>query len=97
MYAALHRADAWAGLPAGTAKQFHHLLSAFQEARPYLGLPAYADTLLTFLVKQTRAVDWEEGNRPIAWPSNRHLAEILEVTDLPHGEAARCQPTGGTG
>jgi len=80
MYAALHRADAWAGLPAGTAKQFH-LLSAFQEARPYLGLPAYADTLLTFLVKQTRAVDWEEGNRPIVWPSNRHLAEILEVTE----------------
>jgi len=72
-------ADSFTGLPRGTAKPFQ-LLSAFEEAAPYLCLPPHAFKLICFLVKQTRPQDWEEGSRPIAWPSARLQAEKLELS-----------------
>jgi replication initiation protein RepC len=69
-------ADEFKGLPAGTAKPLR-LLAAFQEAEPYLGLPAHAFKLVSWLVKQTMPCDWEEGSRPIAWPSARRQQEFL--------------------
>ena len=72
-------ADAFTGLPRGTAKPFE-FLAAFQEAEPYLGLPPHAFKLVSWLVKQTRPQDWEEGSRPIAWPSARHEAEYLGLS-----------------
>lgn len=76
MLAARDRADAFAGAPRGSAKPLTYL-AAFQEAEPYLGLPAHAFKLVSWLVKQTMAGDWEEGSRPIAWPSARRQGEFL--------------------
>jgi replication initiation protein RepC len=72
-------ADSFVGLPRGTAKPLHYL-SAFQEAAPYLGLPDHGFIWITSLVKMTRSVDWEEGSRPIAWPSMRLQVETLGVS-----------------
>ena len=79
MLAARDRADGFTGLPRGTAKPLH-FLGAFQEAEPYLGLPSHAFKLVSWLVKQTQPQDWEEGSRPIAWPSARRQAEFLGLS-----------------
>jgi replication initiation protein RepC len=75
----LDQADTFKGLPRGTAKPLC-FLAAFQEAEPYLGLPVHAYKLVAWLVKQTQPQDWEEGSRPIAWPSARHQAEFLGLS-----------------
>jgi replication initiation protein RepC len=75
----LDQADAFTGLPRGTAKPLR-FLAAFQEAEPYLGLPVHAYKLVAWLVKQAQPQDWEEGSRPIAWPSARHQAEFLGLS-----------------
>jgi replication initiation protein RepC len=72
-------ADQFTGLPPGTAKPFT-FLAAFQEAEPYLGLPTHAFKLISWLVKQTQPQDWEEGSRPIAWPSARAQQEFLGLS-----------------
>lgn len=79
MLAARDRADGFSGLPRGSAKPLR-ILAAFQEAEPYLGLPAHAFKLVSWLVKQTQPQDWEEGSRPIAWPSARRQAEFLGLS-----------------
>ena len=79
MLTARDRADSFAGLPAGSAKPLR-LLAAFQEAEPYLGLPAHAFKLVSWLVKQTMPCDWEEGSRPIAWPSALRQQEFLGLS-----------------
>jgi replication initiation protein RepC len=79
MLAARDRADGFKGLPAGSAKPFQ-LLAAFQEAEPYLGLPAQAGKWIAKLVKLTRPVDWEEGSRPMAWPTARQQEEFLGLS-----------------
>jgi replication initiation protein RepC len=79
MLAARDHADQFKGLPPGTAKPLR-FLAAFQEAEPYLGLPAHSFKLICWLVKQTQARDWEEGSRPIAWPSARRQAEFLALS-----------------
>jgi len=70
MLAVRDQADQFQGVPRGAAKRFKYL-AAFQEAEPYLGLPPQAYKLIAWLVKQTQDQDWEEGSRPIAWPSAR--------------------------
>jgi len=80
MYATKHQADAWAGPPGGAAKRFSYL-NAFGEAAPLLGLPAQAYALVAKLVRLTNQGDWEPGNRPVAWPSNRTLAEELGMSE----------------
>jgi replication initiation protein RepC len=79
MRARLDQADRFTGLPHGTAKPFT-FLAAFQEAEPYLGLPRDAYKLVSWLVQMTRPQDWEEGSRPIAWPSARREAEFLGLS-----------------
>jgi replication initiation protein RepC len=73
------RADGFTGEPTGTAKPLR-FLAAFEEAEPYLGLPAHAAKLVRWLVRQTRPCDWEEGSRPIAWPSARRQQELLGLS-----------------
>ena len=73
------RADRFAGLPPGRARP-DQLLSAFQEAEPYLHLPIHAYKLVTWLVKQTRPSDWQVGSRPIVWPTRRRLCELLGIS-----------------
>jgi replication initiation protein RepC len=79
MLVARDQADGFRGLPRGTAKPLR-FLAAFQEAEPYLGLPIHAFKLVSWLVKQTQGQDWEEGSRPIAWPSARRQAEFLGLS-----------------
>ena len=73
------QADQFKGVPRGSGKPFRYL-AAFQEAEPYLGLPPQAYKLLAWLVKQTMAHDWEEGSRPICWPSAARQAEFLRLS-----------------
>lgn len=75
----LDQADGFVGMPIGTAKPLTYL-AAFQEAEPYLGLPAHAFKLVSWLVRQTRPQDWERGSRPIAWPSARRQQEFLGLS-----------------
>ena len=70
------RADTFTGLPRGTAKPLR-ILSAFQEAEPYLGLPSQAFKLVSWLMNMTQPQDWEEGSRPMAWPSAKRQQEFL--------------------
>jgi replication initiation protein RepC len=79
MRAEIDKADAFAGLPPSTAKPLQ-ILATFEQALPYLGLPALALRLVSFLVRCTEPQDWEEGSRPIAWPSNIRLQELLCVS-----------------
>jgi replication initiation protein RepC len=76
MRARLDEADRFTGLPRGTAKPFT-FLAAFEQAEPYLGLPAQASKLVAWLVRQTEPQDWEEGSRPIAAPTAERQAEFL--------------------
>jgi replication initiation protein RepC len=73
------RADQFKGLPRGTTKPCTFLF-AFQEAEPYLGLPAHSYKLVSYLVGLTQPQDWEEGSRPIAWPSLERQAEFLGLS-----------------
>jgi replication initiation protein RepC len=73
------QADQFKGVPRGSGKPFRYL-AAFQEAEPYLGLPPQAYKLLAWLIKQTQAHDWEEGSRPICWPSAERQAEFLALS-----------------
>lgn len=79
MLAARERADEFVGAAAGSARPFSYL-AAFQEAEPYLGLPPQAYKLIAWLVKQTMPHDWEEGSRPICWPSAARQAEFLGLS-----------------
>jgi replication initiation protein RepC len=79
MRARLDQADSFQGFPCGTAKPFE-LLAAFEQAEPYLGLPPHAYKLIGWLVRQTQPQDWEDGSRPIAWPSARRQAEFLGLS-----------------
>ena len=79
MRAWLDRADSFKGLPRGTAKPLTFLY-AFKDAEPYLGLPAHTYKLVDWLVRWTKPQDWEEGNRPIAWPDARRRAEFLGIS-----------------
>ena len=79
MFAVRDQADVFAGVPKGLGKPFRYL-AGFQEAEPYLGLPPQAYKLLAWLVKQTMAHDWEEGSRPICWPSAARQAEFLGLS-----------------
>lgn len=80
MLAVRDQADQFQGVPRGSAKRFKYL-AAFQEAEPYLGLPPQAYKLIAWLVKQTQDQDWEQGSRPIAWPSARRQEEFLALSE----------------
>ncbi len=75
----LDQADRFTGFPRGSVKR-HRILAAFQEAEPYLGLPPHAYKLLDWLVGLTQDQDWEEGSRPITWPSARRQQEFLGLS-----------------
>ena len=54
-------------------------LSALKRAAPALGIPRQVVTLMDYLVGRTRDADWAEGGRPMAWPSNVTLQDVLDV------------------
>lgn len=67
------RPTTWQPVKRGTA------LSALKRAAPALGIPRQVVTLMDYLVGRTRDVDWLEGGRPMAWPSNVTLQDVLDV------------------
>ena len=79
MLAARDQADRFEGVAPGSAKPLRYL-AAFQEAEPYLGLPPQAFKLIAWMVKQTQNIDWEQGSRPICWPSAARQAEFLGLS-----------------
>jgi len=79
MLAIRDRADTFQGQAEGTAHPYH-FLAAFQEAEPYLRLPKQAYRLMAYLFSLTRSCDWEEGSRPIVWPSARAQQEHLGLS-----------------
>jgi replication initiation protein RepC len=61
-------AERFDGLPDGV--EYHgELLAAFKAAAPYLGLSVRLVHALDWLFRFTRPQDWEDGVRPIVWPS----------------------------
>ena len=54
-------------------------LSALKRAAPALGIPRQVVTMMDYLVGRTRDVDWVQGGRPMAWPSNVTLQDVLDV------------------
>lgn len=69
-------ADAFDGLPQGVAHP-QHLIDTLRKARPALRLSDSELALLTDLFAATQPKDWEQGRRPMAWPSNHSLAARL--------------------
>jgi replication initiation protein RepC len=61
-------AESFAGLPEGVSKP-GQVLAAFKAAAPRLGLPVRVVHAVDWLFRFTRPQDWEEGARPIVWPS----------------------------
>jgi replication initiation protein RepC len=54
-------------------------LSALKRAAPALGIPRQVIALVDYLVGRTREIDWAEGGRPLAWPSNTTLQDVLGI------------------
>ena len=68
LLAADRTAEDFDGLPEGV--EFHsQLLAALKAAAPRLGLAPRLVHAVDWLFKFTRPQDWEEGSRPIVWPS----------------------------
>ena len=65
-----HMAEGFTGLPDGV-KTAARVLAAFKAAAPFLGYGPRLVHVIDWLFKFTQPQDWEEGSRPIVWPSAR--------------------------
>ena len=79
MRAKLDEADRFTGLPRGTAKPFA-LLAAFQQAEPYLGLPAHAYKLRVMAGQPDKA----------AGLGGRQPADRMAIGAAPAGVSSAC-------
>jgi replication initiation protein RepC len=57
------------------------LLAAFKAAAPRLGLSVRLVHALDWLFRFTRPQDWEEGGRPVVWPSSSMQQEALGLSE----------------
>ena len=72
-------AERFDGLPKGV--EYHgELLAAFKAAAPRLGLSVRLVHALDWLFRFTRPQDWEEGGRPVVWPSASMQQEALGLS-----------------
>lgn len=55
------------------------ILAALKRAAAGLGIPRPVVELVDQLFAHTQVQDWEEGARPIVWPSNRVLMDHLQI------------------
>lgn len=68
-------ANSFSGLPADTDR--NQVLATFKRAAPHLGIsPALRDTI-DMLFAYSNPRDWQEGRRPLVWPSNETLRADL--------------------
>ena len=78
MIATERTAEGFSGLPEGAAR-LGQVLATFKAAAPYLGIAARAVHAVDWLFKFTRAQDWEEGSRPVVWPSALEQRQALDL------------------
>ena len=72
-------AEDFDGLPEGVTVH-GQLLAALKAAAPRLGLAPRLVHAADWLFKFTRPQDWEEGARPIVWPSASLQQEALGLS-----------------
>jgi len=72
-------AESFAGLPEGV-KSPGHLLAALKAAAPRLGISPRIVHAVDWLFRFTQPQDWEQGSRPIVWPSASMQEEALGLS-----------------
>jgi replication initiation protein RepC len=82
-------AEGFTGLPAGVTVH-GQLLAAFKAAAPRLGLPTRVVHAVDWLFKFTQPQDWEQGGRPIVWPSASLEQEALGLSETQAKRLNRC-------
>ena len=73
------KAENFAGLPAGVTTP-GQLLAAFKAAAPRLGISPRLAHALDWLFRFTQPQDWDQGTRPIVWPSALMQQEALSLS-----------------
>jgi replication initiation protein RepC len=74
-----HSAENFTGLPQGITSP-SQLLAAFKSAAPRLGISPRLVHAVDWLFRFTQLQDWEEGGRPIVWPSAAMQQEALGLS-----------------
>src|SRR6516225_10105588 len=82
-------AEGFTGLPGGVTVH-GQLLAAFKAAAPRLGLPTRVVHAIDWLFKFTQSQDWEQGGRPIVWPSASLEQEALGLSETQAKRLNRC-------
>ena len=72
-------ADGYAGLPPDVTAG--HLLAVFKEAAPFLGISPRLVHAVDWLFRFAQPQDWQQGSRPIVWPSARMQQEALGLSE----------------
>jgi replication initiation protein RepC len=72
-------AESFAGLPEGV-KSPGQLLAALKAASPRLGISPRIVHAVDWLFRFTQPQDWEQGSRPIVWPSASMQEEALGLS-----------------
>ena len=75
-----HAAEDFDGLPDGI-KHHGELLAAFKAAAPRLGLSTRLTFALDWLFRFTQSKDWEQGRRPVVWPSAATQQEAFGLSE----------------
>lgn len=57
------------------------ILAAFKAAAPALGIAPRLTHAIDWLFRFTQPHDWLPGSRPIVWPSARHQADALDLSE----------------
>jgi replication initiation protein RepC len=82
-------AESFTGLPEGVTAQ-GQLLGAFKAAAPRLGLPIRVVHAIDWLFKFTQTQDWEQGGRPVVWPSASLEQDALGLSETQAKRLNRC-------
>jgi replication initiation protein RepC len=82
-------AESFTGLPERVTG-YGQLLAAFKAAVPRLGLPTRIAHAVDWLFKFTQPQDWEQGGRPIVWPSASLEQEALGLSETQTKRLNRC-------
>jgi replication initiation protein RepC len=77
---ATHAAEGFTGLPPGVSLP-GQILAAFKAAATRLGLAPRLVHAIDWLFRFTQPQDWEEGARPIVWPSAAMQREALGLSE----------------
>src|SRR4051794_36596506 len=77
---ATRAAEDFTGLPLDVSRP-GQVLAAFKAAAPCLGLAPRLVHAIDWLFKFTQPQDWEEGGRPIVWPSAATQQEALGLSE----------------